>query len=83
MSWPTESDLWLVQGAVWGRTWGKVAAIVALAHLLVVLYVLLGSRRGAASLTGLLSGQPVKARALGNGARLDTNSSMWHPKVGC
>ncbi|KAK9907312.1 hypothetical protein WJX75_001278 [Coccomyxa subellipsoidea] len=70
------------EGAVWGRTWGKVAAIVALAHLLVVLYVLLGSKRGAASMTGLFSGRAVKPHALGHGASLDANASMWHPQSG-
>ena len=72
-----------MQGAVWGRTWGKVAAIVALAHLLVVLYVLLGSKRGAASMTGLFSGRAGKPHALGHGASLDANASMWHPQVTC
>ncbi len=70
---------WLVQGKLWSKSWGKLAAVVVLAHVLVVLYVLLGSKRGGASVTGLLSGQGVRARVLGN---TEANTTKWLQEVG-
>lgn len=51
---------------------------MGLAHVLVVLYVLLGSSRGGASVMGLLSGHGVRARALGN---VEANTTKWLQQV--
>lgn len=72
-----------MQVKVWGKTWGNLAALVVLAHILVVLYMFLGTRRGGASMTGLLTARAVSAQDLTSSVRSGLNASTWDPQVHC